>query len=111
MVGRVQLTRREISDGRLQPPPAAGQLTRWSERESPSLSDLQEVATGVGGGICLGNDRIDAALVDAAPPSPLKVVSLASTRSDAVGQQAAPDRGAAVTHTPGVLTETAGGSR
>lgn len=110
MVGRVLLTRREISEGGVKPLLAAGRSTRGSERESPRLSDLQEVATGVEGGIRLGNDRIGPALVEAAPSS-LEVVSLASRGSDAIDRQAAAGPGAVVTQRPGVPTETTGGSR
>lgn len=105
MVGRVQLTRRENSDRELERLPAAGQLTRWNEPGGPSPSDLQELATGCECVICLENDRIDAAFRDAAAPL-LNVVSLASMGFDAVDQQAAADRVAVGTHTPGVRTET-----
>ncbi|MEU6252779.1 D-glycerate dehydrogenase [Streptomyces sp. NPDC047043] len=60
---------------------------------------------GVSGILALGNDRVDAALLDAAGPS-LRVVALASMGYDAVDQEAAAARGVVVTHTPGVLAET-----
>ncbi|GAA3846938.1 D-glycerate dehydrogenase [Streptomyces coacervatus] len=63
------------------------------------------VVGGVSGILALGNDRVDAALLDAAGPS-LRVVALASMGYDAVDQEAAAERGVVVTHTPGVLAET-----
>ncbi|MFD4249130.1 2-hydroxyacid dehydrogenase [Amycolatopsis thermoflava] len=73
--------------------------------DKPGAGELPDLARGVDGILCLGNDRIDAALLDAAGPR-LKVVSLASMGFDAVDQRAAADRGVVVTHTPGVLAET-----
>ena len=78
-----------------------GGLTRLASRAELVFGD----ARGVDGILCLGNDRVDAALLDAAGPS-LQVVSLASMGFDAVDQRAAADRGVVVTHTPGVLAET-----
>lgn len=63
------------------------------------------LAGGVSAILALGNDRVDAALLDAAGPS-LRVVALASMGYDAVDQEAAAARGVVVTHTPGVLAET-----
>lgn len=76
------------------------ELVRWT-----GAGELVSLAHGVSGILCLGNDRVDAALLDAAGPA-LRVVSLASMGYDAVDQAAARARGIVVTHTPGVLAET-----
>lgn len=55
--------------------------------------------------LCLGNDTIDAPLLDAAGAG-LRVVILASMGFDAVDQRAVAEWGIVVTHTPGVLAET-----
>ncbi len=62
-------------------------------------------AQGVAGIYCLINDRIDAAVLDAAGPS-LRVVSTMSVGYDHVDTAACAARGVAVGNTPGVLTET-----
>ena len=71
----------------------------------PEPAELHALAAGVSGILCLGNDRVDAALLDAAGPS-LKVVALASAGFDGVDRDAAAERGIVVTHAPGVLAET-----
>ncbi|MFF4501265.1 2-hydroxyacid dehydrogenase [Streptomyces sp. NPDC001401] len=71
----------------------------------PPRADLAASAEGASAILALGNDRVDAALLDAAGPS-LRVVALASMGYDAVDQEAAAERGVVVTHTPGVLAET-----
>jgi lactate dehydrogenase-like 2-hydroxyacid dehydrogenase len=68
-------------------------------------ADLARRAGGVSAILALGNDRVDAGLLDAAGPG-LRVVSLASMGFDGVDQRAAAERGVVVTHTPGVLAET-----
>lgn len=62
-------------------------------------------ARGVTGIYCLINDRIDAAVLDAAGPS-LRVVSTMSVGYDHVDVAACAARDIAVGNTPGVLTET-----
>jgi lactate dehydrogenase-like 2-hydroxyacid dehydrogenase len=68
-------------------------------------AELARRAGGVSAILALGNDRVDAGLLDAAGPG-LRVVSLASMGFDGVDQRAAADRGVVVTHTPGVPAET-----
>ncbi|MFF0148650.1 lactate dehydrogenase-like 2-hydroxyacid dehydrogenase [Amycolatopsis sulphurea] len=80
-------------------------LVRGPTDEKPTPAQLHALATGAAGILCLGNDVVDAALLDAAGPQ-LQVVSLASAGFDAVDQTAAAERGVVVTHTPGVLAET-----
>jgi len=97
---RVLSTRGELPGGGL-----ARLASRVEVVRAESTDALAELAAGVSGILCLGNDRVDAALLDAAGPS-LQVVSLASMGFDAVDQAAAAARGVVVTHTPGVLAET-----
>ena len=54
--------------------------------------------------LCLLSDTIDAAVLDASPD--LQVVSTYSVGYDHIDVEAAAERGIAVGHTPGVLTET-----
>ncbi|MFD3582707.1 2-hydroxyacid dehydrogenase [Streptomyces sp. NPDC058683] len=83
-------------------------VVRWTGTGRPEPAELASLAAAEGGVsavLALGNDRIDAGLLDAAGPS-LKVVSLASMGFEGVDQRAAAERGVVVTHTPGVLAET-----
>jgi len=105
MVHRVLCTRPTLPGNGLGRLAAATELVRWSGPLIPGAADLQALAAGVDGIVCLGNDLVDAALLDAAGPS-LKVVGLASMGFDAVDQQAAAERGVVISHTPGVLAET-----
>ncbi|MGC7100944.1 2-hydroxyacid dehydrogenase [Amycolatopsis lurida] len=98
MKQRVLSTRAELPGGGLDRLASEVEVVRWSGIGEPP-------AEGVDGVLCLGNDRVDAALLDAAGPS-LKVVSLASMGFDGVDRELAADRGVVVTHTPGVLAET-----
>ena len=59
--------------------------------------------SGADGLLCLLTDRVDAALLDAAPR--LRVVGTVSVGYDHVDVAACAARGVAVVHTPGVLTE------
>ncbi|MFJ5223326.1 2-hydroxyacid dehydrogenase [Streptomyces sp. NPDC088400] len=105
MAQRVLTTRPMLPGGGLDRLGAAVDLVRPPGPGKPAPETLHELAAGVDGILCLGNDSVDAALLDAAGPS-LKVVSLASMGFDGVDQQAAADRGIVITHTPGVLAET-----
>ncbi|MFF0226296.1 2-hydroxyacid dehydrogenase [Streptomyces sp. NPDC004629] len=71
----------------------------------PEPAELAALAAGADAVLALGNDLVDAALLDAAGPS-LRVVALASMGYDNVVAAAAAERGVVVTHTPGVLAET-----
>jgi lactate dehydrogenase-like 2-hydroxyacid dehydrogenase len=97
---RVLSTRTDLPGGGLARLASRVELVRADTGE-----DLTGLAAGVDAILCLGNDRVDAALLDAAGPS-LEIVSLASMGFDLVDQQAAAERGVVVTHTPGVLAET-----
>lgn len=66
--------------------------------------DLRARLAGKAGLVCQLTDRIDAALLDAAPS--LKVVSNVAVGFDNIDVAAATERGIVVTNTPGVLTNT-----
>jgi len=87
---RVLSTRRDLPGGGL-----ARLASRVEVVRADTTDTLTDLAAGVDGILCLGNDRVDAALLDAAGPT-LQVVSLASMGFDAVDQQAAAARGAVV---------------
>jgi lactate dehydrogenase-like 2-hydroxyacid dehydrogenase len=104
MTKRVLITRERLPGGGLARLASSG--TEVVRRPGAAeLAELAERAGGVSAILALGNDRVDAGLLDAAGPG-LRVVSLASMGFDGVDQQAAADRGVVVTHTPGVLAET-----
>ncbi|KUN89232.1 2-hydroxyacid dehydrogenase [Streptomyces griseoruber] len=83
----------------------AAEVVAWSGTGRPGPDELAALARGVSAVLALGNDPVDAALMDAAGPA-LRVVSLASMGFDNVDRDAAAERGIVVTHTPGVLAET-----
>ncbi|MPY59421.1 2-hydroxyacid dehydrogenase [Streptomyces spongiae] len=105
MTQRVLTTRPALPGGGLDRLADRFELVRGSGQGKPEPAELRALAAGVSGILCLGNDRVDAALLDAAGPS-LKVVALASAGFDGVDRDAAAERGVVVTHTPGVLAET-----
>ncbi|WP_037370663.1 2-hydroxyacid dehydrogenase [Amycolatopsis orientalis] len=102
---RVLSTRGRLPGAGLERLASRAELVRGPDSAKPAAADLEALAAGASGILCLGNDRVDAALLDAAGPQ-LRVVSLASMGFDAVDQAAAAERGIVVTHTPGVLAET-----
>lgn len=102
---RVLSTRAELPGHGLTRLASRAEVVRWTGAGKPAPAELVRLAGSVDGILCLGNDRVDAALLAAAGPS-LRVVSLASMGFDGVDQQAAAERGVVVTHTPGVLAET-----
>jgi lactate dehydrogenase-like 2-hydroxyacid dehydrogenase len=105
MKRRVLTTRADLPGDGLTRLAAEADLVRWTGSDKPGPAELAEAAKGVDAILALGNDRVDAALLDAAGPS-LRVVALASMGYDAVDQDAAAQRGVVVTHTPSVLAET-----
>ncbi|GAA4623567.1 hypothetical protein GCM10023196_020230 [Actinoallomurus vinaceus] len=102
---RVLSTRATLPGRGLERLAAQADLVRWPGTGRPEPAELHRLAAGAGAIVCLGNERVDAAPLDAAGPD-LRVVGLASMGFDGVDQQAARDRGVVVTHTPGVLAET-----
>lgn len=75
----------------------------WPEREQPAYEILREKVKQVDGLLCLLTDRIDHALITAAPA--LKVISQVAVGYDNIDVAAATDRRIPVGHTPGVLTD------
>lgn len=83
---------------------AAGFEVRGSTEDRPLVVD--ELRAGVAGAdalLCMLSDRIDVALLDAAPN--LRVVANFAVGYDNIDVTAARDRGIEVTTTPGVLTD------
>ena len=70
----------------------------------PDYDSLRERVSLADGVLCLLTDRIDAALLEAAPA--LRVVSNMAVGTDNIDLAAATARGIPVGNTPGVLTET-----
>jgi len=79
-------------------------VSRWSGPGRPPRTALEAGLREAEGLLCLLSDRVDEALLVAAPR--LRVVSSCSVGLDHVDVAAASARGIAVGHTPGVLTET-----
>ncbi|MGW3645265.1 2-hydroxyacid dehydrogenase [Streptomyces sp. NPDC000878] len=102
---RVLTTRENLPGHGLHRLSEAADVVSWPGTGKPDASDLVTLAPGVNGVLALGNDPVDAALMDGAGPS-LRVVALASMGFDNVDRTAAAERGIVVTHTPGVLAET-----
>lgn len=103
-MGLIAITRRlpEVALERLQ---TAGHDLRLHDADDPPTRDaLMDLVRDVDGIVCLLSDRIDAALLDAAGPR-LKVVANYAVGLDNVDRAACAQRGVAVAHTPGVLTE------
>ena len=82
----------------------AAEMEVWPEELPPPYEVLQEKARDAEGLLTLLSDRIDAALMDAAPK--LKVVSNLAVGYDNINTAEATKRHIAVSNTPGVLTGT-----
>lgn len=95
---------RELPGGGLERLRAEADVTVWEEELPPPHERLVEEAGRAEGLITLLTDRIDAALMDAAPR--LRVVSNVAVGYDNIDVDAATQRGILVGFTPGVLTET-----
>lgn len=80
------------------------ELAVWPGAGAPPPEALRAGAAGCQGLLCMLTDRVDGALLAACPT--LRVVSSCSVGVDHVDLEAARERGVAVGHTPGVLTET-----
>ncbi|MFD8811416.1 2-hydroxyacid dehydrogenase [Streptomyces sp. NPDC059627] len=105
MTIRVLTTRDELPGSGLRRLAGAADVVSWHGPAKPGPDDLAAIVPGSTGILALGNDPVDAALMDAAGPS-LRVIALASMGFDNVDRSAAAERGIVVTHTPGVLAET-----
>jgi glyoxylate reductase len=83
----------------------AADVATWPDDDYPPPRDvLVREAAASDGLVALVTDRIDGALLDAAPR--LRVVSNVAVGYDNIDVPAATARGVVVTNTPGVLTET-----
>ena len=82
----------------------AAEMEVWPEELPPPYEVLQEKARDAWGLLTLLSDRIDAALMDAAPK--LKVVSNLAVGYDNINTAEATKHHIAVSNTPGVLTGT-----
>ena len=78
----------------------------WGDKLPPSQAHIEDRLGSLDaeGLVCLLSDDVDADVLDASPD--LSVVSTFSVGYDHVDLAAAAERGVAVGHTPGVLTET-----
>jgi len=82
---------------------AACRVEIWDREVPPPYEVLLEGVAGKDGLLCLLTDRVDAALMDAAPG--LRVISQCAVGYDNVDVAAATARGIPVGNTPGVLTD------
>lgn len=82
---------------------AHAELDVWPEQMPPSPEQLRDRVKDCDGLVSLLTDRVDAALLDAAPK--LKVVSNFAVGFNNVDVPAATQRGVPVGNTPGVLTD------
>ena len=82
---------------------AAHEVDVWPERMPPAPEELRERVAPAEGLLCLLTDRVDAAVLDAAPS--LRVISNFAVGADNIDVAAAKARGIAVGYTPDVLTE------
>jgi glyoxylate reductase len=78
-------------------------IESWDREVPPPYQVLREAIADKQGLLCLLTDRIDAALMDAAPG--LKVISQCAVGYDNIDVAAATARGIPVGNTPGVLTD------
>jgi glyoxylate reductase len=103
-VARILVTRR-LPDGGTDPLLASGHeiIQRGDDPFTPE--ELRTAVADVDALVCLLNDRIDDALLDAGAPR-LKVVANVAVGYDNIDVPAAAARGVAVCNTPGVLDET-----
>lgn len=100
---RVFVTRR-LPGGAIEFLAQAAEVDVWEGDLPPTPPELARRAADCDGLLCLLTDRVDAALLDAAPR--LRAVSNMATGYDNIDIAAATQRGVLVTRTPGVLSQT-----
>ncbi len=83
---------------------AHAEVDQWTGELPPPYEELVRRAVGAEALVCLLTDRIDAALLDAAPR--LRAICNVAVGYDNIDVAAASARGIPVGNTPGVLTET-----
>ena len=94
---------RIIPEAALGPLRAAAEVRLWEADLPPSPAELAALLRGCDGALTMVTDRIDAALLDAAPG--LRVIGTFAVGYDNIDVAAATARGVAICNTPGVLTE------
>lgn len=102
MDGRVVITQPLVEGSATILTDAGLRLELLSSSGPPATDQLHRAVVGADALICLLNDRIDAATLEAGSPS-LRVVANVAVGLDNIEVGAAAARGIAVTHTPGVL--------
>jgi glyoxylate reductase len=102
-VGRILVTRELPFDAvdRLR---AEHDVDVWERPEPPPAEALRERAADKDGLLTMLTERVDAALLDAAPN--LRAIANMAVGTDNIDLEAAAARGIAVGNTPGVLTDT-----
>lgn len=95
---------RHLPGGGLERLARVAEVEVWPEEDPPPADALRAAAARADGLLTLLTDRVDAALLDAAPS--LRIVSNLAVGYDNVDVAAATARRVLVTNTPGVLTET-----
>lgn len=104
MAGPKVFITRKIAQEALDMIDQATEMEVWPEELPPPHDVLVKKAADVEGLLTLLTDRIDSALMDAAPD--LKVISNLAVGHDNIDVAEATKRGIVVGNTPGVLTET-----
>lgn len=99
---RVYVTR-HLPEDAFRPLVAACDVEIWDREIPPPYPVLSEGVADKEGLLCLLTDRVDAALMDAAPG--LRVISQCAVGYDNIDVAAATARGIPVGNTPGVLTD------
>jgi glyoxylate reductase len=102
-MARVFVTHRLVGAGLERLRAAGHELDQWDRRDPPPYDVLVARAREADALLCTLADRIDAALLDAAPQ--LKVVASCAVGTDNVDLAAAQARGIPIGNTPGVLTD------
>jgi len=82
---------------------AAHDVSVWEDDLPPAPERLRELVADVEGLLCLLTDRVDAALLDAAPK--LRAIAVYAVGTDNVDHAVTRARGIPVGNTPGVLTD------
>lgn len=99
------LITQHIGDSAVQRLRAAGHAVTYRDKTEPMPPDELQTAVGSAAGlICLLTDRVDTAVLDAAPH--LKMIANVAVGYDNIDVAAASARGILVSNTPDVLTET-----
>lgn len=94
-----------IGDEGVQKLREAGHVVTYRDETEPiTLDELQTAVQNIDGLVCLLTDRVDTAVLDAAPN--LKTIANVAVGYDNIDLAAATERGILVSNTPDVLTET-----